>query len=108
MRVGGTLSAVMVLPDGNTIDWVGSTPKWCTQVVHPEHLCFTLSDAPGEPAGTPIVTTFTEVGGNEGNGGTEVSLTQSSPEFSDEQVEATVEGYNSFYDSLERVLASLK
>ena len=50
----------------------------------------------------PIVATFTPV-----DGGTEVSLTQDRGDFSDEQVQATIDGYNSFYDSMERVLATI-
>lgn len=98
VRVGGTLSAVMILPDGNRIDWLGEY----TEVDPPARLAMTLTDNPDEPAGDPLVTTFTEV-----DGGTEVSLTQPRHGFSDEQVRATIEGYNSFFDSLERVLAGM-
>ena len=67
VRVGGKLSAVMLIPDGTRIDWTGEY----TEVDRPNRLAFTLSDDPGQPAGVPIVATFTAV-----DGGTEVSITQ--------------------------------
>jgi uncharacterized protein YndB with AHSA1/START domain len=99
VRVGGTLAATMLIPDGPRIDWLGEY----TVVDRPSRLAFTLSDNPDEYAGVPIVAIFTEV-----EGGTEVSLTQQRGDFDDEQVQATIAGYNAFYDSLERVLATLE
>lgn len=96
VRVGGAWSAVMHLPDGNTIDWVGEY----TEVDPPERLAFTMTDQPAEPAGDPVIVTFAEV-----DGATEMTLTQPRHGFSDEQVEATVAGYNSFFDVMERQLA---
>lgn len=98
VRVGGTLAATMFVPDGPRIDWLGEY----TEVDRPSRLAFTLSDNPGEYAGLPIVATFTEV-----EGGTEVSLTQHRGDFTDEQVQATIAGYNAFFDSLEGVVASM-
>jgi len=98
VRVGGTLTATMFVPDGPRIDWLGEY----TEVERPSRLAFTLSDNPGEYAGLPIVVTFTEA-----DGGTEVSLTQHRGDFDDEQVQATIAGYNAFFDSLERVVASI-
>ncbi|HOW00049.1 MAG TPA: SRPBCC domain-containing protein [Rhodoglobus sp.] len=98
VRVGGKLAAIMNIPGGPTINWEGEY----TEVDRPRRLAFTLSDNPDEYAGVPIVATFTPV-----DGGTEVSLTQDRGDFSDEQVQATIDGYNSFYDSMERVLATI-
>jgi uncharacterized protein YndB with AHSA1/START domain len=98
VRPGGRLAAVMLLPDGNRIDWEGEYRV----VEHPERIEYVLSDQPLVPGLDPVVTTFTEV-----EGGTEVSLFQPGYGFSDEQIAATVAGYNSFYDALERVVATL-
>ena len=92
------ISAVMLIPDGTRIDWTGEY----TEVDRPNRLAFTLSDDPGQPAGVPIVATFTAV-----DGGTEVSITQDRGTFDDAQVQATVDGYNQFFDSMERVVATL-
>lgn len=98
VRVGGRLAAVMLIPGGPRIDWEGEY----REVDRPNRLAFTLSDRPGEYAGVPIVVTFEAV-----PGGTQTSITQDRGEFSDEQVQATVDGYNSFFDSMEKVLATL-
>ena len=98
VRPGGKLAAVMLLPDGNRIDWDGEY-----RVVEPiSRIEYVLSDEPLVPGLDPVVTTFTEV-----EGGTEVSLFQPGYGFSDEQIEATVAGYNAFFDSLEKVVASM-
>ena len=99
VSVGGKLAATMLIPDGPRIDWEGEF----TEVVCPERLAFTLTDAPGEDPGVPIVVTLEAV-----DSGTEVSLTQARGEFTDEQVQATIDGYNSFYDSLEKVVTQLQ
>ena len=96
VRVGGAWNAVMVLPDGNKIYWVGEY----TEVDPPERLCFTLTDEPESPAGEPIVVVFAEVAG-----GTEMTLTQPRGDFTQEQVEATILGYNGFFDTMEKLLA---
>ena len=99
VRPGGKLAAVMLLPDGNRIDWDGEY-----RVVEPiERIEYVLSDQPLVPGLDPVVTTFTEV-----EGGTEVSLFQPGYGFSDEQIEATIGGYNAFYDALEKVVASIR
>ncbi len=98
VRVGGTLAAVMLIPDGTRIDWTGEY----TEVDRPNRLGFTLSDDPSRPAGIPIVATFTAV-----DGGTEVSIVQDRGDFDDAQVQATIDGYNQFFDSMERVVATM-
>lgn len=99
VRVGGKLAAIMRIPGGPTITWEGEY----TEVDRPHRLAFTLTDNPGEYPGVPIVATFTPV-----DGGTEVSITQDRGDFDDEQVQATIAGYNSFFDSMERVIATLE
>lgn len=99
VRVGGRLAAIMRIPGGPTITWEGEY----TEVDRPHRLAFTLTDNPGEYPGVPIVATFTPV-----DGGTEVSITQDRGDFDDEQVQATIAGYNSFFDSMERVIATLE
>lgn len=98
VRPGGTLAAVMVLPDGMTINWIGEYRL----VDRPARLDYVLSDGPLEEGLEPVVTTFTEV-----DGGTEVSLYQPRYGFSDEQIDATIAGYNTFFDALEKVVAKL-
>ncbi|MGL4257185.1 SRPBCC domain-containing protein [Microbacterium sp.] len=99
VRPGGAFRAVMVLPDGNRIDWAGEY-----QVVQPpSHLAMTLTDQPGDDAGLPVLFDLEEV-----DGGTQLTIRQDRSDFSDEQVAATIEGYNAFVDDIERVLESLQ
>ncbi|HWG84804.1 MAG TPA: SRPBCC domain-containing protein [Deinococcales bacterium] len=95
-RVGGEWRAVMYLPDDSRINWVGEY----TEVRPPERLAFTMSDDPSAPAGDPITVDLREVAG-----GTEMTVTQPRGDFSDEQVEQTIAGYNGFFDAMEKVLA---
>jgi uncharacterized protein YndB with AHSA1/START domain len=99
VRAGGALKAVMLLPDGNRIDWFGEYKF----VDKPSRIEYWLSDGPPIEGLDPVVTTFTEV-----EGGTEVTLFQPRYGFTDEQMEATVAGYNQFFDALEKVVASIK
>jgi uncharacterized protein YndB with AHSA1/START domain len=96
VRVGGGWNAVMRLPDGNAIQWVGEY----TEVDPPERLAFTMTDDPSRPAGEPVVVVFAEV-----DGGTEMTLTQPGGDLTEEQIEQTIAGYNSFFDDMEKVLA---
>lgn len=98
VRVGGALIAEMVLPDGNRINWLGEY----VEVDRPSRLVLTLTDEPGTDPGEPMIATFVEVAG-----GTEVTMSQPIGSFTAEQVQATTDGYNAFYDSLERLLATL-
>ena len=97
VRVGGAWKATMHLPDGHQINWVGEY----TEVDPPERLAFTMTDEPESPAGEPIVVVFAAV-----DGGTEMTLTQQSAGFDQEQIDATIAGYNGFFDSMEKVLAA--
>jgi uncharacterized protein YndB with AHSA1/START domain len=98
VRPGGKLAATMVFPDGGSMEWFGEYRL----VDRPNRLEYVLSDGAPIEGADPVVTTFTEV-----EGGTEVTLFQPSYGFSDEQIAATVEGYNKFFDSLENVVASI-
>ena len=95
VRVGGRWTATMELPDGMTILWDGEY----TEVDPPSHLALTMNDDPRRDAGLPVVVEFLAV-----DGGTQMTLTQSTPEFSDEQHAATIVGYTAFFDDLEALL----
>jgi uncharacterized protein YndB with AHSA1/START domain len=95
VRVGGDFRAVMVLPDGNRINWAGEY----TEVDPPSRLAMTLTDNPGEYAGLPVLFDLVEI-----DGGTELTISQDRAGFSDEQVAATIEGYGAFIDAIADVL----
>jgi uncharacterized protein YndB with AHSA1/START domain len=89
----------MHLPDGNRIDWAGSY----VTVEPPAHLAMTLTDQPGDDLGLPVLFDLEEV-----DGGTQLTIRQDRADFSDEQVEATIAGYNAFIDDIERVVEKLQ
>lgn len=99
VRPGGAFRAVMVLPDGNRINWAGEYKA----VEPPSHLAMTLTDQPDDDAGLPVLFDLDEV-----EGGTQLTIRQDRSDFSDEQVAATIAGYNAFVDDIERVLESLQ
>ena len=99
VRPGGVFRAVMELPDGNRIDWAGEYKV----VEPPSHLAMTITDQPGDDAGLPVLFDLEEV-----DGGTLLTIRQDRSDFSDEQVAATIAGYNEFIDDIERVLAALQ
>ena len=99
VRPGGAFRAVMELPDGNRIDWAGEYKV----VEPPSHLAMTLTDQPGDDAGLPVLFDLEEV-----DGGTLLTIRQDRSDFTDEQVAATIAGYNAFIDDIERVLATLQ
>lgn len=99
VRPGGDFRAVMHLPDGNRIDWAGQY----VAVEPPSHLAMTLTDQPGDDVGLPVLFDLEEV-----DGGTQLTIRQDRADFTDEQVEATIAGYNSFIDDIENVLARLQ
>jgi uncharacterized protein YndB with AHSA1/START domain len=98
VRPGGRMRADMHLPDGNVIHWAGEY----VAVERPSRLAMTLTDRPDEYAGLPVLFDLEEV-----DGGTLLTIRQDRADFSDEQVAATIAGYNAFIDDMERVLASL-
>jgi uncharacterized protein YndB with AHSA1/START domain len=97
VRVGGAWNAVMHLPDGNTIQWAGEY----IEVDPPERLAFTMSDDPSSPSREPVTVVLKEV-----DGGTEMTLTQTGGNLTEEQYAQTVIGYNGFFDAMEKLLAA--
>jgi uncharacterized protein YndB with AHSA1/START domain len=98
VRPGGAFRAVMHLPDGNLINWAGTY----VEVDPPSHVAMTLTDQPDDDAGLPVVFDLVTV-----DGGTELTVRQDRADFSDEQVAATIAGYNAFIDDIERVVAGM-
>ncbi|MHC2998134.1 hypothetical protein OB08_02370 [Microbacterium sp. HJ5] len=99
VRPGGAFRAVMLLPDGNRIDWAGEYQA----VDRPAHLAMTLTDQPGDDVGLPVLFDLEEV-----EAGTKLTISQDRSDFTDEQVAATIAGYNAFIDDIEGVLARLQ
>jgi uncharacterized protein YndB with AHSA1/START domain len=99
VRPGGAFRAVMHLPDGNLIHWAGTY----VEVEPPSHVAMTLTDQPGDDTGLPVVFDLRTV-----DGGTELTVRQDRADFSDEQVAATIAGYNAFIDDIENVVAGMR
>ena len=99
VRPGGAFRAVMHLPDGNLIHWTGTY----VEVEPPSHVAMTLTDQPGDDAGLPVIFDLRTV-----DGGTELTVRQDRADFSDEQVAATIDGYNAFIDDLENVVRGMR
>ena len=98
VRPGGEFRAVMHLPDGNLIHWAGTY----VEVDPPSHVAMTLTDQPGDDAGLPVIFDLEPV-----DGGTQLTVRQDRSDFSDEQVAATIAGYNAFIDDIEKVVAQI-
>lgn len=98
VRPGGAFRAVMHLPDGNLIHWAGTY----LEVDPPSHMAMTLTDQPGDDAGLPVLFDLETV-----EGGTQLTVRQDRSDFSDEQVAATIAGYNAFIDDIEKVVAGI-
>jgi len=99
VRPGGAFRAVMHLPDGNLINWAGTY----IEVDPPARVAMTLTDQPGDDAGLPVIFDLEAV-----DGGTQLTVRQDRSDFSDEQVAATIAGYNAFIDDLEKIVAGSK
>jgi len=98
VRPGGAFRAVMHLPDGNRIHWAGTY----IEVDPPARVAMTLTDQPGDDAGLPVIFDLETV-----EGGTQLTVRQDRSDFSDEQVAATIAGYNAFIDDLEKIVAGI-
>lgn len=96
VRPGGAFAAVMHLPDGNLIHWTGQF----IEVDRPRFMSMTLSDVPEHDPGLPITFSLTET-----SGGTTLEIQQARGDFSQEQVDATIAGYNTFIDTMVEILA---
>lgn len=98
VRPGGAFRAVMHLPDGNLIHWAGTY----IEVDPPARVAMTLTDQPGDDTGLPVIFDLEAV-----DGGTQLTIRQDRSDFSDEQVAATIAGYNAFIDDLEKIVAGI-
>jgi uncharacterized protein YndB with AHSA1/START domain len=92
--VGRAWSATMLLPDGNTIDWAGEF----LEVVPGKRLAFTMTDQPAEPSRLAITVDFSPTAS-----GTHMHMTQAAPGFTAEQREATIAGWQTFFDVLQEI-----
>jgi uncharacterized protein YndB with AHSA1/START domain len=92
--VGRAWSATMVLPDGNTIDWTGEF----LEVVPDKRLVFTMTDQPGRPGRLAITVELSPTAN-----GTHMHMTQEAPNFTEEQREATIAGWQTFFDVLQQI-----
>lgn len=99
VRPGGEFRAVMLLPDGTSINWQGEYKS----VEFPSHVAMTLSDQPGDDPGLPVLFDLEAV-----DGGTMLTIRQDRAGFSDDQVAATVAGYHAFIDDMEQVLRDME
>ena len=79
--VGGTWSATMVLPDGNTIDWTGDF----VEIVPDERFVFTMTDRRADPQRLAITVELSPTAD-----GTHMHMTQAAPTFTRQQREATI------------------
>ena len=95
VRVGGHWRAVMHLPDGGLINWTGEY----LELDRPNRLAFTITDRPDELEQEPVVVTLTAV-----DGATEMTVTQPGAQMSDEQIAKSIEGYNKFFDVMEKIV----
>ena len=98
VRPGGQFRAVMHLPDGNLIHWSGTY----VEVDPPTHVAMTLTDQPDDDSGLPVIFDLESVAG-----GTLLTIRQDRSDFTDEQVAATIAGYNAFIDDLEKIVAGI-
>lgn len=89
---GSTWSATMVLPDGNTIRWVGEF----LEVTPVERLVMTMTDDPASSERSAIVVELAAA-----EGGTRMHFTQQTPNFTTAQREATIRGWQTFLDELD-------
>ena len=74
--------------------------NWSRALADP--LRFALA-TPLADTGLPVLFDLEEV-----DGGTRLTIRQDRSDFTDEQVAATIEGYNAFIDDIERVLATMQ
>lgn len=98
VRPGGAFVAVMHLPDGNLINWIGQF----AEVLRPTRMSMSLSDSPEHAPGVPISFTVTET-----PSGSKLEIKQHRGDFSQEQVDATIAGYNTFIDTMVDILGEL-
>jgi uncharacterized protein YndB with AHSA1/START domain len=88
---GGTWAATMLLPDGSNIDWTGDF----VQVTPPGRFVFTMTDDASSPERATVTVDLASA-----DGGTRMQFMQDTPGFSPEQKEATIAGWQTFFDVL--------
>ena len=81
---------------GVRIQWGGEY----VVVDRPPHFAMTPTDQPDAYAGLPVLFDLEETAD-----GTRLTISQDRADLSDEQVEATIEGYHSFIDEIGALLA---
>lgn len=97
---GRRWAAVMVLPDGNAINWAGEF----VEVDAPTRLMMTLTDQPEAENGALLSIDLTRIDAASGAGsGTQLRAQQEAPGFSDEQKLATIAGWEGFLDVLAEI-----
>ncbi|WP_285726086.1 SRPBCC family protein [Psychromicrobium xiongbiense] len=96
-EVGRAWSAMMVLPDGNTIDWAGEF----LEVDPPTRLVMTLTDRPAEGERAVLTLDLTPTAS-----GTRMRMTQQTPGFSPEQRQGTIAGWQTFFEVLAEIAES--
>lgn len=97
VREGGAWTAVMRLPDGASLDWAGEY----VELDRPRRLRMTMTDVPAEPAGEPLRVELEEVAGD----ATLMTFTQTVGDFTPEQRAMTIQGWGSFFDVMEGLVA---
>jgi uncharacterized protein YndB with AHSA1/START domain len=96
-EAGRAWSAMMVLPDGRTIDWAGEF----LEVDPPSRLVMTLTDRPAEGERAVLTVELTP-----SVTGTHLRMTQQTPGFTDEQRLGTIAGWQTFLDVLAEIAES--
>jgi uncharacterized protein YndB with AHSA1/START domain len=91
---GGTWSATMVLPDGSTMAFTGEF----AEVVPDKRLVFTMTDEPGNPGRVVISVELSPT-----ERGTHLHLTQEAPDFTDEEREGALAGWQTVLDVLQEI-----
>ena len=98
LREGGSWKATMQIPGGHEIHWVGEY----VELDRPTHLVFTLTDDPSSDDRSTITVDLAE-----STGGTEMTMSQTVDGFPPEGIEQLRAGYGSFFDAIEKLLATL-
>lgn len=88
---GRAWSAKMVLPDHNTIDWVGEF----LEILSPTKVAMTITDQPGDEHRASLTFDLIQSGN-----GTTLRMNQQTPGFTSEQKDATIAGWQTFLDVL--------
>lgn len=92
--VGRAWSAMMVLPDGKTIDWSGEF----LEVDPPSRLVMSITDQPNDDGRALLTIDLAPTAT-----GTRMRMTQETPGFTTEQQEATIAGWQTFLDVLTEI-----